>query len=196
MQRQKTRPQQTSTATSTDENAKDDVIYICDDEEEEEYGEGFHDNEKEESSFMNKRLGNLPPLTLPKVVRIKTKQKRYNNQQQPKLPRRKSYKARHLLTPAEIIATASASSTEITGSAKITSVATQTPRYMMPTSRRMYDVIDPKAGGGGARGGGCATSDTGGEEESEDNYSELSLEFSKSNPPPSYHEAVAVKNKY
>ncbi|XP_066916902.1 uncharacterized protein [Clytia hemisphaerica] len=66
---------------------------------------------------------------------------------------------------------------------KITSVATQTPNYMIPVSSLMYDVIDPN------------TEHHHGNE-SEDTYSELSIDATLS--PPSYTEAVKVlkKDKY
>ena len=134
------------------------VIDIFDDLDDE-YDED--DGHGEESTFTkNNKLATKPPSTKP-VVYTKKRQNKHSKKRLTKTT---------------------------TTSTKITSVATQTPNFMVST--HLYDIIDPNTDGIGRRGG--ATSDTG-DESGGDTYSELSSEFLSVNHPPPYDEAV--KNK-
>ena len=162
------------------------VIDIFDDlyeEEETEYEEEEYDIE--EKCALNKNKKSKPLTTTKTAVTIQyTNNKKHQNKH--------SKNKRSKKTTSESTTTSKKSSNK---TMKITSVATQTPNFMMSDAPRLYDVIDPNTGGNGRSGRGRrngATSDTG-EESCADTYSELSLEFL--NDPPPYHEAVMDKEQ-
>ena len=163
------------------------VIDIFDDlyeEEETEYEEEEYDIE--EKCALNKNKKSKPLSTTKTAVTIQyTNNKKHQNNKHSKNKRSKK-------TASESTTTSKKSSNK---TMKITSVATQTPNFMMSDAPRLYDVIDPNTGGNGRSGRvrrNGATSDTG-EESCADTYSELSLEFL--NDPPPYHEAVMDKEQ-